>query len=276
MSAVVLPDEDDFALNPDAEKLLEEERRAAAGRLPDYNESTVAPIETKSELDLLNERDARRRAKAEENAREQAERNHATREQPAVLPQRDFHAEMQAARQQAALLETLAGEAPQRSSPADETQNVSGATDEDTDLEFFRRPQEAVAKAIASHPTMRALKDAITESYQRKTTDQLKREFPDLDATVQDPAFRTWASASPIRMQLLKDAHEHWDLEKAREVFGVWRDLRGGAAQSAKVTSAKKAVYRRSDVQRLMLENPKKYEQLADDIAQAWTEGRVR
>ena len=263
MRAEILPDAEDFALNPAAEEVLEEERRAITDRLPDFNESTIARIETKSELDALNEKEAaRERARGErETPREAAE--------PVAPPATDFRADVEALRHQSALLENLAQVAqPQTREAAAEDDGVSD------DLEFFRSPGETVAKAVARHPVIAGLKAAITETFQRKTSDQFKQEFPDLEQTIADPEFRKWATASPIRMELLKAANENYDLEAGREVFGTWKALRGGDVSSARAGKTK--VYRRSDVQRLMRDDPAKYEQLEPEITLAYAQGRVR
>lgn len=267
MSAAVLPDADDFDLNPEAEMLLEEERRALGGRLPDFNESTVARIETPTELDVLNEREARRQARQAEAIREPEAPNAV--QQPTSVPS-DFGASLSTARDQLALLEALTPQQPEVQQPAS---NAADATDDE--VEFFRSPKTAVEKAISNHPAMAALKGAITQTYQRKTSEQFAKEFPEAEQTMADPKFRQWAAASKVRMALLQQAHERYDLEAAREVFGNWKALRGSSASSTGAKSGGK-VYSRAQIRRLMIEDPRKYEAMADDIAAAYASGRVR
>src|SRR5581483_10191437 len=113
----------------------------------------------------------------------------------------------------------------------------------DDETEFFRSPKTAIEKAIGSHPVVAAMKQAATETYQRKTTQQFLSEFPDAEKTINDPAFREWVSSSKIRTDLARQANENYDLEAAREIFGNWKALRGRQA-----SAAGRKMYRRSDI----------------------------
>ena len=280
MSAAILPDPETDG--PAAERAIEEAKSEVFGHLPDYNESTLTWIETKSELDESNEREARRQAKRAEAKREHeapaaaqqpssagVDRGESPAESRTPL-QSEYRAGAPSARDQLELLDALVAlnRDEQQRSPA-----LSASDAADDEVEFFRNPKEAVARAVENHPAMAALKNAARETYERKTAEQFREEFPRAEEWMSDPEFRSWVGASKVRMSLLRSAHEGYDLDAAREVFGNWKALRG-AAQSASKTSAK--VYKRSDVRRLMIENPSEYEAMADDIAAAYASGRVR
>lgn len=279
MSAVILPGPEDIELDPRAAEVLAQAALELNGRLPDSTELSQGQP---TELDELRERAAarqdaaRQQAKQAEAAREQEARDAAQqpnsasvgRAQPRVA-ENTFLADLEAARQQLELLQAMPKPHELHAQPASD---AGDATDDD--VEFFRNPKEAVAKAIANHPAMAALKGAAVETYQRKTAEQFTKEFPQAEEWMRDDGFREWVGASKVRVALLRSAHENYDLEAAREVFGNWNALRGGSASTTK--AAKVKVYRRSDIQKMMIDDPRRYEQMADEIAAAYKSGKVR
>jgi len=126
---------------------------------------------------------------------------------------------------------------------------------------------------------------------------QLKSRHPDMENIVKDPKFVEWIKASKIRTQLFAQADRNYDYEAADELFSNWKQLQGAVAQAAtaekdsrkqavnkastgsvKGTGDKKSkkVYRRSDIIKLMKEDPKRYLALSDEITRAYAENRVR
>lgn len=200
---------------------------------------------------------------------------------------------------------------------------------------FFAKPHEAVSKAIENHPLIKEIREtlgrgAAEQAASRATaaTEQFNRTHPDAPQILQDPEFRQWVAASPIRRSLLQRAHQAYDFHAGDEVFSTWKALRGvkqsaskageqpappaapaaatpadvsaaaatlaaarkakaaaaasaaavptgGASGAGKPTGGKK-IFRRADVMRLMETDPERYEALADEIAQAYAENRVR
>lgn len=182
------------------------------------------------------------------------------------------------------------------------------------DVDIFAKPKDAIADMISNHPEIKALKGAAKAMAEERTVDRALRnqsafntEYPDAAETLQDPKFQEWIGKSKVRQNMLLAAHQKYDLEAGREVFGTWKDLQGAgrpgapaqagaaAAAAAKAkalrtasvptggnaspTDAKNAgkkIYKRADVIRLMEEDPERYDALVGEIQQAYQEGRVR
>jgi len=183
----------------------------------------------------------------------------------------------------------------QLNSPKDEGK----ATKED-EIDFFADPDTAVEKKIAKHPAILEAKEQARQLKEMQTMSRLQQEFPDFQATVNDPAFAEWVKTSPIRLQLFARAHSEFDFDSAAELLGTWKYIKpkaepvkqpnaevkkqqqaaiqqatvdvGGATQA--VSSSK--VYRRADLIRLQLEDPDRYIQLQPEIMAAYAEGRVK
>lgn len=290
MGAVILPSEEDLVVDPErSRQTLDAAKRELFSRPADFNEATLDVVELNEdtiEAERHAAREARQQAKAAEAAHEReapaavqqdtsvtADRGESRADSGTALKS-EYRADPQFARDQLELLSTLTAlrhDERQRSP-------LSAASDETDDTEFFRSPREAVARAVANHPALAALQTAARETYEKKLTAEFVKEFPEAEQTMQDAAFREWASASPIRMELLKAAHAY-DLDAARHIFSTWRALRGGEANAksrAKASGGKTRIFRRADVIRLMTERPDEYEKLEPEIARAYAAGRVK
>lgn len=186
------------------------------------------------------------------------------------------------------------------------------------DADFFAKPKDAVAELIANHPELKALKEKAAQ-YEKEVIVQkalsneatFQKEFPDAGAVLADPEFRQWIEKSNVRQRMLLSAHERYDLDAAREVFGTWKEIKGAKAAAAgnvsdaartmaaanaakkaaavkaaavpsgnnaapKESGTKKPIFRRADVLRLMEEDPDRYESMAAEIQLAYEERRVR
>lgn len=178
------------------------------------------------------------------------------------------------------------------------------------EVDFYADPKKAMEAAIAAHPELKKLRGqaqqfAAIEITRRKGENQalFNSEFADVSETLADPKFREWVGKSKVRQALLKRADAMYDLDAAREVLGTWREIKEAGAPAAAaaanaVTAGKDAakraarvptggnasrgegagakIYRRSEILELMTNNPAKYDQLADEIALAYQQNRVR
>jgi hypothetical protein len=113
---------------------------------------------------------------------------------------------------------------------------------------------------------------------------------------VQDPDFAAWVKSSPVRVGLYAKADGEFDYDSANELLSTFKQLRGVKVQqtekagdavrkqnmkAAQVDTggsgeSSKRVYRRSDLIRLKMTDPSRYEALSDEIMVAYAEGRVR
>jgi hypothetical protein len=165
------------------------------------------------------------------------------------------------------------------------------------EVDFFEDPQKAVEYAINNHPK---IKEAETVSQQLKQSEivaKLKTEHPDYQEIVQDQSFMEWVTKSKVRTELLRRADQQFDYDSADELLSSWKE-RQSMLSEAKETekqsrkdSVKKAstgnvkgsgeapsrkVYRRADIIKLMQTDPDRYMQLAEEIRNAYAEGRVK
>ena len=165
------------------------------------------------------------------------------------------------------------------------------------DIDFFSDPDKAVERAIKNHPSIKAA-EAQTQQYKQATAQsQLQKRHPDMQEILQDSKFVDWIKGSKIRTQLFAQADTQYDYEAADELFTNWKERQqavsqtvtqekasrkeavktastGGAKGSGEAASRK--VYRRSDIIKLMQNDPDRYLSLSDEIMQAYAEGRVR
>lgn len=163
------------------------------------------------------------------------------------------------------------------------------------EIDFFENPQEAIRRAVETNPEVMAAKQFAVQARQEQAKQQLAAKHPDYMQLVQDSEFATWVQQSPVRTRLLQEANAY-DVNAADELFSTFKQLRtvkqqqtqqvektarneaikaaavdvGGTGESGK------KVYRRSDLIRLRMRDPGKYESMADEILAAYAEGRVR
>lgn len=277
--AIILPDDQEAAADPAAKQVLETARSEITARPPDSNEGS-------HEFNVGTEMAARQTLERERAATE-APQTDAGADDADVPPEfrgkskaelvseyRRLHSEIGRQgselgewRRQAPLL-AAAPVPPTPATPNDSSEPVD-------EVEFFAQPAKAIEKAISQHPILKSLKTAAVEALQTKSSEQFSKEFPEAEKTMADPEFRQWVSTSKIRTGLLLQAHQDYDLDAAREVFGNWQALRGGSANGAK-QPAKTRVYRRRDVQALMETDPARYQEMEPEIRRAYAEKRIR
>jgi hypothetical protein len=142
------------------------------------------------------------------------------------------------------------------------------------DVDFFANPKDTIRKAIENHPAVRELTARAQRESREKATAEFGKAHPDARELLRDREFQAWVKASPIRQQLLARAHTQYDTAAADHIFSTYKALKGRTAKNAGTDGQK--IYRRSDVQRIMEENPERYEQIADEIGRAYRERRVR
>jgi hypothetical protein len=315
--AVILPEKEDIAVDPAMATRLEDARRELHTRPADSNEAAA-------EFYGENARDALANESRMPTRTAQIAGDAPTKAKPAPAPQkpaadvydgeevpelkgksareiaaeyRSLHrqigvqgAELGAYRKKADEL-LRASLAARTAAPGTQAAEKNDGDAADLEIEYFANPKTAISKAVESHPVMQGLKAAATATLHRKVGEALTTEFPDHAATLADPEFRKYVSASPVRMALLKQAHQGYSLEAARELFGTWRALKGSAAPTsekpadvktpAKAADAKtpakgRRVFKRSEVQALMDREPERYAAMADEIAAAYARGDVR
>ena len=180
-----------------------------------------------------------------------------------------------------------------------QTQLDTTSTPEETeeDIDFFSDPDKAVARAIKNHPSIKAAEKQTQQYKQSTAMSQLTSKHPEMQDIVSDPKFVEWIKGSKIRTQLFAQADTQYDYDAADELFSNWKERQGAINQTVATekTERKKAVknasngntagsgeansrkvYRRSDIIKLMKDDPERYLSLSDEITQAYATGRVR
>jgi tRNA G37 N-methylase Trm5 len=165
------------------------------------------------------------------------------------------------------------------------------------EVDFFADPDKAVNRAIDQHPSVIGAQQAAETMRQTAAQNALQARHPDMDQIIQDKGFADWIGASKVRTNMLQKAHKEYDYEQADELFNLWKDRKEVVNQTAKVEeqarkqqvkqastgssranteTASRKMYRRADIIKLMKTDPVRYEAMADEILQAYADGRVK
>lgn len=176
-------------------------------------------------------------------------------------------------------------------------QTPEAAPEPEEEVSFFEDPDAAVERAISRHPEVVRARESA-ETYTRQTAaSQLQQKHPDAGTIVADPAFVEFVKGSPIRRELFARADAQSDVAAADELISQFKDRQGVAEKAAEAdrasrssqlkqastgsargtsATAGKRIYKRSDIVALMRDKPDVYQKHAQDIQQAYAEGRVK
>ncbi len=172
-----------------------------------------------------------------------------------------------------------------------QSENSNGETESD----FFEDPSKAVNSLIENHPKFQEFQ---ARQSQDTSKGQLEQTHPDYIDIVQDSNFQDWVKASKFRVDLFEQA-DKYDYAAADELLTHWKErsmidktaevkeqqkatrkknLKAGKTESrvSSESTAGKKTYRRADLIRLKQNDPTRYADLADEIFNAYAEGRVK
>jgi len=167
---------------------------------------------------------------------------------------------------------------------------------EEPEVDFFEDPQKAIRNTVDKHPDVLAARQATQEFKRMNIQQKLAQAHPDFQQIVQDTGFTEWVKASPVRLGLYAKADGEFDFDSANELLSTFKQLRQvqtkqvaavdntARQQSLKAASvdtggtgeSSKKVYRRTDLIRLKMTDPARYEDLQPEIMAAYAEGRVK
>jgi hypothetical protein len=166
------------------------------------------------------------------------------------------------------------------------------------EVDFFENPQEAIRRQIESNPKVVEAGERAEILRKIVAKAQFDRLHPDSGAIVSDPDFGAWIGKSKIRAELWQKAVDY-DVEAGNELLSTYKELRGvralqqqavlsepekaardkslsaASVESSGTGESSKKILRRADILKLMM-NPAKYREREAEIAQAYSEGRVR
>lgn len=167
----------------------------------------------------------------------------------------------------------------------------------DEEIDFFADPEKAIARAIENHPKLKQAEETSMAMKQQQILAQLQNTHPDFLDVIQDQKFQDWKEATSVRRELYDRADKNFDYEAANELLTLWKERQGMVAETTKVQAEdrkrqlkaastgttsgsaeapSRKIYRRADIIELMKTNPKRYQQLHDEIMLAYAEKRVR
>ena len=167
----------------------------------------------------------------------------------------------------------------------------------DEDIDFFADPERAIAKAIESHPSLKAAEQTSKAMLQQQTLAQLQNTHPDFLDVIQDTKFQEWVQGSKVRLELYERADKNFDYDSANELISTWKERQKMVSETAQVQkedrkrqlkaastgstsgsseAPSRKIYRRADIIKLMQSDPKRYTQLQPEIMAAYAEGRVK
>jgi len=167
----------------------------------------------------------------------------------------------------------------------------------DEEIDFFTDPERAIARAIEKHPSLQAAEQTSKAMAQQQTLAQLQNTHPDFLDVIQDTKFQEWVQGSKVRLELYQRADQQFDFDSANELISTWKERQNMVSETAKVQkedrkrqlkaastgsasgsteAPSRKIYRRADIIELMKTNPKRYQQLHDEIMLAYAEKRVR
>jgi hypothetical protein len=173
------------------------------------------------------------------------------------------------------------------------------------EIDWFEDPQKAINQALESNPVLKQLQEQQAVQAQRAALDVIEKSHPDFVSVAQSEDFQQWVAESKVRQRLYNDAN-NYDVDSALELLDNYKSLRGlrqqkeetskaadealkktdseGRSKALKAAAVQqggtgetgKPVYRRADLIRLRMQDPNRYESMADEILNAYAEGRVR
>ena len=186
-----------------------------------------------------------------------------------------------------------------------EAQNKAQATIEEPQEEevsfedaFYTDPAKAVNQAIEKHPDVLKARQQIAQQEQQAKLGVLEKAYPDWETRVADKDFQEWVGASEIRKDIFRKADTEYRPDFAIELFDMYdkinmvqktqevkkkekakvdKALRQTVSETRSTQSVGgKKMYRRSDLINLQITDPNRYASLADEIQEAYAEGRVK
>lgn len=173
------------------------------------------------------------------------------------------------------------------------------------EIDWFEDPERAVKQAVENNPVLKKMQEEQAKQAQLVALQTIEKAHPDFVSVAQSDDFQQWVTSSKIRTRLYEQASDY-DVDSALELLDTYKSLRNikqqqqetvkaadeslkkvdaetrsknlktAAVQQGGTGESTKPVYRRADLIRLRMQDPVRYESMAEDILQAYADGRVR
>ena len=158
----------------------------------------------------------------------------------------------------------------------------------------YDNPLESVKKVIQQE--LAPVREQLQANRDISTRDKLAKQHPDYMDIAASPEFSDWVNSSPIRVDLYRRANDQLEYNAAVELLDTWKALNPkketpSKAETQKVTKQKinelstesgstgqtsTKTFSRRELINLRATNPSKYYEMADEIRDAYANGRVR
>ena len=177
--------------------------------------------------------------------------------------------------------------------------NIANSPQQEQDEEYdlFDDPDKYIEHKVSNHPKIKEAEQVSLAMRQQETLSRLQSTHPDYSTIVADEKFAEWITKSKVRIELFQRADQKFDFDAADELLSSWKERQnivqetadmqktdrkrqlksastGTASGSGERPSRK--IYRRADIIKLMQTDPNRYQELAQEIRQAYAEGRVK
>lgn len=163
------------------------------------------------------------------------------------------------------------------------------------EVDFFDDPHAAVRKTVESSPDIQELKQLSTQLKAEKAHKYLSEKHGDYQALANSPDFVDWVKSNKNRVETFMKAQNNYDLDAAddllttfklqKKISAIPEDQKlvraeqmkaAGVENSGSGAGASKKIYRRADLIRLQIQDPRRYEKMQPEIMKAYAEKRVR
>jgi hypothetical protein len=176
-----------------------------------------------------------------------------------------------------------------------DSKTVAPAPQVDNTVEFdYDNPIESINKLVEQK--LRPVSDKLTKTDAYQAQQELSSKHPDYQSLVQSDEFNEWVNSSNVRVDLYSRANNNLDIEAASELLDTFKALHPQAKETSKEDKAGKIqervadmstesgssgqvstkIFKRKEIINLRTNNPTKYWEMADEIRQAYADGRVR
>ena len=171
--------------------------------------------------------------------------------------------------------------------------------EEAPEVDFWSDPDTYLNKKLETHPDIIQAREVQRQIKQQSIQQQMEQAHPGYLEVVQSPDFYEWAHASKVRSALFNAANIDYDFDAANELVSTYKMLKGKQVEDNKAQAEQlkdnrnkqlkaatvdagggnetsRKIYRRSDLIRLKMTDPSRYDALQDEIMRAYQEGRVK
>ena len=167
------------------------------------------------------------------------------------------------------------------------------------DVDFWSDPDTYLNKKLETHPDILAARQLQLQTKMQQTAALLQKNHPDFQEIATSQDFQDWIAKSKVRTELYVRADKDFDYDSADELLSSYKAIKGvkqevaqqqvkdladnrnkqlkaASVDSGGGNETSRKIYRRTDLIRLRMQDPQRYEALGDEIMLAYKEGRVK